>query len=390
MSIIRDITLTAEKYLNNDQILLFIGARQAGKTTILKQLQDIVKKKFTTYFFLNLEDSDTLGLLNDSAKNLFKIIPINLNKKNILFIDEIQYLKNPTNFLKYYFDEYKEKIKIIASGSSAFYIDRNFKDSLVGRKKIFNVYTLSFREFLRFKKEEDLSIKNFSRITITEKEKIQLYLLEYITFGGYPRVVLSELDDKKDILHDIIYSYIKKDVYEAGIRSDEIFYRLLKLLSQQVGNLVNALELANMLGVSKTSVENYLYVMQKSFHIQLIRPFYKNIRKEITKMPKIFFYDIGLRNALINNYESLEFRLDKGQILENLMFRALLEKNKVEDIKFWRTIDQSEVDFVIGNTAYEVKTKRELIKMSKYKFFSNKYPKIKLNIVDFESILNLL
>ena len=367
MSIIRDVTLKAKKYLDSDQILLFIGARQAGKTTILRQLQEIVKKETSNVSFINLEDLDILRLLNESPKNIFKIVPIDLKKEHILITDEIQYLKNPSNFLKYLYDEYREKIKIIASGSSAFYIDRNFKDSLVGRKKIFNVFTLSFREFLRFKKEEMLTEKKFTDLTLLEKEKINLYLLEFIIYGGYPRVVLAELEDKKDVLYDIIHSYIKKDVFEAGVRSDETFYRLLKLLAQQVGSLVNASELANMLGVSKTAVDNYLYVMQKSFHLQLIRPFYKNIRKEITKMPKIYFYDLGLRNALMNNFENFEFRTDKGSLLENLFFRTLLERYQVEEIKFWRSVSAAEVDFVVDDLAFEIKTSKKTTRQSKLK-----------------------
>jgi len=387
MSIIRDVTLKAKKYLDSDQILLFIGARQAGKTTILRQLQEIVKKETSNVSFINLEDLDILRLLNESPKNIFKIVPIDLKKEHILITDEIQYLKNPSNFLKYLYDEYREKIKIIASGSSAFYIDRNFKDSLVGRKKIFNVFTLSFREFLRFKKEEMLTEKKFTDLTLLEKEKINLYLLEFIIYGGYPRVVLAELEDKKDVLYDIIHSYIKKDVFEAGVRSDETFYRLLKLLAQQVGSLVNASELANMLGVSKTAVDNYLYVMQKSFHLQLIRPFYKNIRKEITKMPKIYFYDLGLRNALMNNFENFEFRTDKGSLLENLFFRTLLERYQVEEIKFWRSVSAAEVDFVVDDLAFEIKTSKKTTRQSKYGSFNKKFPKIKLNIIDKEDVV---
>ncbi len=389
MSITRDVTLRAGKYLENDQILLFIGARQAGKTTILKQLQEEVKSRLLLSFFLNLEDLEILNILDQSPKNIFKIIPIDLGKKSFVFIDEIQYLKNPTNFLKYLHDEYKDKIKILASGSSAFYLDHSFKDSLVGRKKIFPVHTLSFREFLRFKDEKELSAKKIHQLTLVEKEKMSLFLLEYMTYGGYPRVVLSDIEEKKEILTDIIYSYIKKDIFEANIRSYEVFFRLLKLLSGQIGSLVNSSELANTLGVSKSAIDNYLYVMQKSFHLQLIKPFYKNTRKEITKMPKVYFYDLGLRNALINNFETFEFRADKGPLTENLFFRNLLERYQVEEIRFWRTINQNEVDFVVGNLAFEIKSQKTK-KLARYDFFKKKYPEIKLKIVSFTDLLLFL
>ncbi len=390
MSIIRDITNQAKKYFENNDILLFIGARQAGKTTILKQIQSFLEKSNKTVHFLNLEDPDYLGLLNKSPKNLFKIFTIDLKKKTFLIIDEIQYLDNPTNFLKYFWDEYKEKIKIVASGSSAFYVDKKFKDSLVGRKKIFQVRTLSFREFLRFKKEDELSQKNFEKISLSEKEKIIIYYHEYLIYGGYPRVVLSSLDEKKEILKDIAYSYIKKDVYEANIKQDEVFYKLFKILASQTGSLINASEIADTLEVSKSSIDNYLYIMQKSFHINLVKPFFKNIRKELTKMPKIYFSDLGLKNFFLSNFNSLETREDKGTLLENAVFRQLIEKYPKDEIKFWRTTNQNEIDFVVKEKrAFEVKINPKKIKELSYKKFFENYPNIEFSIVSIDVKNNL-
>ncbi len=382
MSIIRDLTLKIKKYLKKDEILLIIGARQVGKTTLLHQVEEILNKENETVYFLDLEDPDYLTLLNKSPKNLFKIFPFDLKRKSFLLIDEIQYLDNPSNFLKYFYDQYKEKIKLIASGSSAFYLDKKFKDSLAGRKRIFYLFTLSFREFLRFKSEEWLSKKDFSNLTLSEKEKIEFYYQEYLTFGGYPRVVLSSFEEKEEILKDIVYSYIKKDIYEANIRSDEVFYKLFKILASQIGNLVNSSELATTLGISKTAVDNYLYVMQKSFHIRLISPFHKNLRKELTKMPKVYFLDLGLRNFLVKNFKSFNEREDKGQLLENALFRQLIEKYDFEEIKFWRTINKQEIDFVIDEKeAFEVKVKP--IKKKSYKLFLETYPHLKFSFVSF-------
>jgi len=382
MSIIRDLTLKIKKYLKKDEILLIIGARQVGKTTLLHQVEEILNKENETVYFLDLEDPDYLTLLNKSPKNLFKIFPFDLKRKSFLLIDEIQYLDNPSNFLKYFYDQYKEKIKLIASGSSAFYLDKKFKDSLAGRKRIFYLFTLSFREFLRFKNEEELSKKDFSNLTLSEKEKIEFYYQEYLTFGGYPRVVLFPFEEKEEILKDIVYSYIKKDIYEANIRSDEIFYKLFKILASQVGNLVNSSELAATLGISKTAVDNYLYVMQKSFHIRLISPFHKNLRKELTKMPKVYFLDLGLRNFLVKNFKSFSEREDKGQLLENALFRQLIEKYDFEEIKFWRTVNKQEIDFIVDEKeAFEVKAKP--IKKRGYKLFLETYPYLKFSFVSF-------
>ena len=385
MSIIRDITLKAQKYLETDDIIIFIGARQAGKTTILKQIQAILEQKNQTVNFLNLEDLSYLELLNQSPKNIFKIFALDLGKKNYILIDEIQYLKNPSNFLKYLYDQHQDKIKLIVSGSSAFYLDKKFKDSLAGRKKIFNVRTLSFKEFLRFKQENDLAGKDFSNLSLVEKEKTAFYFYEYMLYGGYPRVVLSALSEKQELLREIAFSYIKKDIFEANIKQDEIFYKLFKILASQTSGLVNFSELASTLGVSKTAIDNYLHVMQKSFHVWLLKPFFKNIRKELTKMPKIFFNDLGLRNFFLNNFSSFEQRDDKGALLENAVFRQLIERYECEDIRFWRTIQKKEVDFIINEKeAFEVKVNAQKIKKADYKIFSKNYPDIVLSIISID------
>ena len=386
MSIIRNLTLKIKKHLLSDEILLIIGARQVGKTTLLHQIEEIIKTEGQICYFLNLEDPEYLSLLNKSPKNLFKIFSFDLKQRNFFLIDEIQYLENPTNFLKYFYDQHKDKIKIIATGSSAFYLDKKFKDSLVGRKRIFYLFTLSFREFLRFKNEESLSQKNFNNFSLSEKEKILFYYQEYLIYGGYPKVALAPLTEKEDVLKDIAYSYIKKDIFEANIRQEDIFYKLFRILASQVGNLVNTSELASTLRVSRTAIEDYLYLMQKSFHIRLVAPFYRNIRKEITKMPKVYFLDLGLRNFLLRNLRQFEEREDKGQILENALFKELLKSYDFEEIKFWRTTQKQEVDFVIKEEqAYEVKIDPESFRKTKYKSFLESYPEIKFSIVCFDS-----
>lgn len=364
------------------EILLLVGPRQAGKTTLLRQVQNELQSQGETVFFLNLEDPEYLSLLNRNPKNLFTLFPLNLQKRTSLLIDEIQYLENPSRFLKYFFDEYQDKIKIIASGSSAFYIDQKFKDSLAGRKKVFTIYTLSFRDFIRFKGDEDLSVKDLKHLSLTEEEKIRHYYHEYVIYGGYPKVVLSPAEEKKDVLRELVFSYIKKDVFESGVRQEEVFYKLFRVLAGQAGQLVNATELASVLQVSKTAIDHYLYVMQRSFHLRLVRPFSKNIRKELTRMPKVYFLDPGLRNFLVNNFEFLEIRQDRGGVLENAVYRQLLESNDQEDIHFWRTVQNHEVDFVVGEkTAYEVKMSSSLFREKKYEPFLTAYPKIDFQIV---------
>ena len=386
MSIIRDITLKAQDYLDRDEILLFIGARQAGKTTILRQLQASIEKRGEPSFFMNLDDPDYLSLLNASPKNLFQIFPIDLKKRTVVFLDEIQYLSDPSRFLKYIYDEYRGKIKLIVSGSSAFYIDKKFKDSLSGRKIIFYVWTLSFREFLRFKGEDKLSERDWKTPALSEAEILARNYNEYILYGGYPEVALSPMEEKKEILREIAYSYIKKDIYESRIKKEELFYKLFKILAAQTGNLVNSSELAATIGVSKTAIEHYLYVMRKSFHLHLLPPFFKNIRKELTKMPKVYFFDLGLRNFFTGNFTPYAVRGDdQGRLLENAVFCQLFRSYEIEEIKFWRTIQGNEVDFLVGERqAFEVKAQPKKFQEKKYKVFFENYPSVNLRIASLD------
>lgn len=381
MSIIRDITNTSRQYWDTNEVLLFVGARQVGKTTILKQIRDELEDRGETTFWLNLEDPEYLAELNKTPRNLFKIFPIDTTKRAVIFIDEIQYLKDPTNVLKYLYDEHGEYLKLIVSGSSAFYINESFRDSLAGRKRIFHVRSLSFLEFLRFQKEDELAKKDFSTLSLEEARKISDYYHQYLLYGGYPRVVLAKGEEKIEVLRDLAYSYIKKDVLEAQIRREDVFYKLMKILASQAGNLINISELSNTLQISIATVEHYLLVLQKSFHVALIRPFSNNVRSELTKMPKAYWYDGGLRNFFADTFESLLTRSDKGVVLENATFRQLIESNEVEDIHFWRTVSGREVDFVVGRNAYEVKTNPSAFKRNKYQVFQGLYPEIPLSVV---------
>ena len=304
----------------------------------------------------------------------------------MVLIDEIQYLKNPTNFLKLLYDDFRDKVKLIVSGSSAFYLDKRFKDSLAGRKKLFHILSLSFTDFLVFKQREELKdifyrlldFDNVSKgsIGIIERRELNNLLEDYMIWGGYPKVALE--DDREmrlEILTELVNSYIKKDIVESETRHQEKFLALLKILSSQSGSLFNGNEMANTLGLSTTTIGNYLYIMQKSFHIKLIKPFFKNIRKEITRMPKVYFYDTGLRNKLINNFDPLTLRLDKGELFENFCFKLLSDIFGEDSLKFWRSQSQSEVDFILESErkAVEVKYNASTFRLKKYLHFLNSY-----------------
>lgn len=390
----RDIESKILENIENDKIILVLWARQVGKTTVLKKIRKEIEEKWGETFFFNLERGEFLESFDKSPSNLFDFIGKTTGKKYI-FIDEVQYLKNPTNFLKYLFDEYKWDIKLIVSGSSSFYIDKNFKDSLAGRKVLLEMYPLNFYEFLHFRGYDNfvqILQKWTEQMSLLYKKDIFSLYHEFMVYGGYPDVVLAPtLQKKKEYLEELALSYIKKDIFEAKIEYQEKYFFLLKILANQIGNLLNLHEIANTINLSVSTVENYVYIMRKSYHIVTIKPFFSNMRKELTKMPKVYFYDTGLRNYFINNFESFDERLDKWALLENLVFKNLTREYRVDDIRFWRTQNKNEVDFIVGEKhAIEVKANIQSFDPRKYALFVQNYPDIPLECVDLEKSLNIL
>jgi uncharacterized protein len=386
-----------KNHLEQREFTIITGARQIGKTTILKQLQRELEQENQPAVFLNLDRKNILSDLNDSPENIFNYIANDAANRTVILIDEIQYLQDPTNFVKLLYDEYADKIKIVATGSSAFYIDKNFKDSLAGRKKIFELKTLDFEEFLTFRDEpklvhELLKLREKKVKNSIFETQLWTYLEEYLTYGGYPAVVLeNNISNKKDRLYELRDSFLKRDILESGVNNEEKFYKMCILLAGQIGNLLNTNELAKTLQMSNPTVENYLYILQKCFHISLIKPYHNNLRKELTKMPKVFFNDIGLRNTMLENFGKFDLKIDKGEILENLIFRRLSEKYPINQLKFWRTTEGNEVDFVVDENqgtsqAFEVKFSETEIKTKKYAMFQQAYPEVEFRFLSWKKI----
>ena len=384
----RNLFDTLKSHLEKREFTVLTGARQTGKSTLLRQLESFCKEQGNPTFFINLENKNVLSELNKSPLNLLNFLP-ETDKRVTVFIDEIQYLEDPSNFLKLLYDDHATAIKIVATGSSAFYIDQTFKDSLAGRKKIFQLYTCSFDEYLKLKNKEELydeikRVQTNSTAKSLQIEQLQQEWNNYMVFGGYPALITEpNVKEKIAYLKEIRDSFVKRDVLEAGVQNEGVFYDLFRIIASQTGNLVNVNELSGSLKIRNETVNSYLRVLQKCFHIALIRPFYKNLRKELTKMPKVYLLDNGLRNCLVNNFELPAFRPDKGDLWENLYFRLLLEKYSVDEISFWRTTEDNEVDFVLGHAekpySVEIKFDKGAIKEHKYKIFRETYPDIPLH-----------
>jgi predicted AAA+ superfamily ATPase len=399
-SLKRKLFHTLTGHLDEKEFTIVSGPRQSGKTTLLDQLGDYLKKRGDEVYQLTLEDHTILARLNQHPDGLFDFVVRNPEKRSFILIDEIQYLDDPSNFLKLIYDKYYRQIKIIATGSSAFYIDRKFRDSLAGRKQLFDLYTLDFDEFLYFRtgtgemQEELEKIRNNDSYRSAKRNELENYFHEYLTFGGYPAVVLAATTERKTaLLKEITGAFLKRDISESNILDQEKFYKVVMLLAQQTGSLVNANEISGTIGISTTAMQNYLYVLQKCFHVQFLRPFSRNLRKELTKMPKVFFHDLGFRNTLLNQYLQVFQRIDKGMLIENYAFIRLRTLYGNEDLRFWRTADGAEVDFVVTSgqdqgEAIEIKFEETSYNPSKYRKFQENYPEYVLNLRAFRASSN--
>lgn len=376
------------QHLPKKEFTILTGARQTGKSTLLRDLENECKKDKIPTVFINLENKELLGLLDAKPLNILSFIS-SQDQRTIIFIDEVQYLSDPSNFLKHLFDDHASRIKIVASGSSAFYLDDKFRDSLAGRKRIFQLRTCDFEDFLTIQDKvelwnEVLNILKLSGYRSLMIDQLKVEWERFMIYGGYPAVVTEpDINEKEEILREIRNSFIKRDILEAGVRNELVFYQLFKILAEQTGQLVNLNELSNTLRVRSETIQNYLRVMQVCFHVALVRPFYSNLRKELVKMPKVYFLDNGLRNSLISNFQDVPTRSDRGELWEQTLFRSLADQQDLDDIRFWRTADGKEVDFVLPDVekpfAIEAKVDKNLIKESKYQVFQEAYPAVEFD-----------
>jgi len=312
----RDLLDTIVRFLGGREIIVITGMRQVGKTSLIRLLLE--KLDDCQAFFLDLEDFNLLDICDqgpDALVAYLKLLGADFSSRTVVAIDEIQYLKNPTNLLKLLHDHHLE-LKLIVSGSSSLEIRSKFKDSLAGRKAIFELDTLNFAEFLLFRDQRAASIKqNAGSLgdiiisgTLNEasgmaKNHLAIHLADYLIWGGFPGVTLhADALTKESMLRDIHTSYIRKDIKDiAAIEDISGYNRLLQLLAGQSGNLVNINELSATVGLSVNTVRKYLFLLEQTFIITLLRPYHSNQRKELTKMPKVYFNDIGLRNVAIGN-----------------------------------------------------------------------------------------
>lgn len=370
----REIQSSIESKLFKGKLIIIYGARQVGKTTLIKKIGEKFNSKTVS---LNCDEPDIREILTDATSTKLKNL---IGQHKLILIDEAQRVKNIGVTLKLFADQIKD-VQVIATGSSAFELSNVINEPLTGRKYEYHLYPISMRELS----------KSFGWL---EANRL---LEERIIYGMYPEIIINQTE-KKTLLKEITRSYLFKDIlsYE-GIRKPEILEKLIVVLAAQIGSEVSYNELSNTVGIDKDTITKYIDILEKAFIVFRLNPFSKNLRTEITKMRKVYFYDTGVRNALISNFNNLETRNDKGALWENFLISEKLKMNTAlnKDAKtyFWRTSQQQEIDYVedIEGSLYAFEfTFSEKKKKQISKTFLNAYKTESDEIINKENYLRFL
>ena len=311
---------------NSGKVLIVIGPRQVGKTTLIRSLCEAEGN----YLFINGDDSEDRLLLENAGENKLRNI---IGNHTTIFFDEAQRISKIGIILKIIHDQIKG-IRVVVSGSSALEITNEINEPLTGRKWEFNLYPFSWQE-----------LKNHFGFAQNTKN-----LPQYLIYGMYPEVIINA-NEAESTLKQISGSYLYKDLLQyQGIRKPEVLDKLLLALALQMGSEVNYNELSRTIGVDRATIEQYISLLEKAFVVFRLAPLSRNVRNEMNTSRKIYFYDNGIRNAIIGNFKSLEFRQDIGALWENFI---ISERIKSQSYKkwhgrnyFWRTYQQQEIDWI--------------------------------------------
>ena len=370
MYIRRDLEGKISKYLDVPEIIAVTGARQVGKTTLLKHMQEKIDKSL----FITFEDISIRSLFDNDIKSF---IALYIEPYRYIFIDEFQYSKNGGQLLKLIYDTVKDK-KIFISGSSILDLTIHAVKYLSGRIFSFVLYPLTFEEYLHHKDDGlyDLLPKaGDKRINPLIAEKLYAQLEDFITYGGYPRVALAkDNEEKREVLRNILNIYLLRDIRDLiGLTDDYKMLSLMKALALQVGNVISYQELSTLTAQNFSDLRKNLNLLEKTYIISLVKPYYTNKRLEIVKNPKVYFYDTGLRNAVIDDFRRMDSRQDMGSLFEGHIFTEFTKKNC--NLKYWRTKSKAEVDFIVDNKIpAEVKSAADKLTISKsLRSFVGKY-----------------
>ncbi|KAF0108355.1 MAG: Uncharacterized protein FD146_929 [Anaerolineaceae bacterium] len=372
MIIQRDIYNEIAPVLPSPEAIVITGMRRVGKTTLLKYIYDQIDS--TNKLYLDLENPRNQTYFQevdyDAIKKNLELLGLRKEGRAYVFLDEIQWIKQLPSIVKYLLDTYQ--IKFILSGSSSFYLKNQFSESLAGRKYIFELYPLTFREFLRMKQApviEELS----SQTSLAFYNTYKAYVEEYLRYGGFPGVVLKTTESEKQAaLDDIFTSYYQLEVLQlSDFRKSHKIRDLLFLLMGRVGSRLDIKKITNTLGISRVTVNEYLAFLEGTYFIKVVTPYTTNKDVEIRKAGKLYVCDTGLVRRFA--------QVDEGALFENAVYWNLYQKG---NIQYYQRKNGVEIDFVLDQQqAYEVKLHPEKEDMTRLQALGKEIGIEKTNIV---------
>lgn len=370
------------------KVLIILGARQVGKTTLLKEIEKEIKTDGYKTLYFNCDDLDARRFIDTTSLSKIKDLIANID---FLLVDEAQRLENPGLTFKLIHDEIPS-VKILATGSSSFEIKNKLSDSLTGRYLDFILYPLSFEEVFLWQTRE-VQPPFYSSYA-------EVILEQALIYGLYPEIYLEKNPSNKELfLQKIIESYLFKDILMMQlIRRSEAIVNLARALAYQIGSEINANELANRLKIDRKTVMSYLDILEQSFVIVRLYPYSQNPRREIGRNYKVYFVDLGVRNALIGDFNPFSVRGDRGALWENFLvierFKKFANRGEIINSYFWRSYSGAEVDYLEFTKkkqieAFEIKMDKGKLGRSA-KTFHKYYPKTKVKLITKDNYLEFV
>ena len=352
-----------EKYLNTPEAVILTGMRRTGKTTLLNLIRD--RLKTDNKLFLDLENPLNRKYFEEEdyekIKATLEFLGLSFRKRPYILLDEIQHVRTLPSVIKYFIDHHKAKFFL--TGSASYYLKNLFTESLAGRKAIFELFPLTFREFLIFKQSSFKIPETDAAVTKPIFASMDRLYEEYIRYGGFPEIVLKEdAKEKAKALEDVFTSFFQLEVLQLGdFRRNDIIRDLMLLLMQSTGSKLDIQRISRDLKVSRPALYDYLAFLEGTYFIKTIRPFSKGRSTEVRKMPKVYVCDTGL----VNHFA----RLDEGHIFENSIFQNLRVKG---DLNYYQRKSGVEIDFILDHKdAYEVKINPSASDLRKVKELAN-------------------